>query len=93
MSYLIIVVIGVVAALVASKAMKASEDGIGIDLLAGGLGAVVTVLIVRMIGPAGASGLVMSAIVAVIGGVGFLFAMRRVMKARMVPAPRPRRRR
>jgi uncharacterized membrane protein YeaQ/YmgE (transglycosylase-associated protein family) len=93
MSYLIVIVIGAVAALLASKTMKASEDGIGIDLLAGGLGAVVTVLIVRMIGPAGASGLVMSAVVAVIGAVGSLYAVRRFMKARLVPAPRARRRR
>jgi uncharacterized membrane protein YeaQ/YmgE (transglycosylase-associated protein family) len=92
MSYLIVVVIGAIAAFLAGKTMEASEDGIGIDLLAGGLGAVVIVLLARMIGPAGASGLVMSVVIAMIAGAASLYAMRRIMKARQVPAPRARRR-
>ncbi|MGZ4778799.1 MAG: GlsB/YeaQ/YmgE family stress response membrane protein [Thermoanaerobaculia bacterium] len=92
MSYMFIVVIGAVAGWVAGQYVKGSEMGIGIDFAAGAVGAIVAVALSRLLGPAGASGLLMSAIIAIIGAVGSLFLMRRVMKARMVPATRPRRR-
>jgi uncharacterized membrane protein YeaQ/YmgE (transglycosylase-associated protein family) len=91
MSYLFIVVIGAVAGWVAGQYMKGSEHGVGIDIAAGGIGAVVIVLLSRMVGPAAAGGFVMSAIVAVIGAIASLYGMRRFMRASLVPTPRRRR--
>ena len=93
MSYLIVVVIGAVAGWVAGQYLKGSELGVGIDLAAGAAGAIVIVFLARMLGPVAASGFVMSGIVALIGAIGTLYAMRRVIKAKAVPAPRARRRR
>jgi len=92
MSYMFIVVIGAVAGWVAGQYFKGSEHGVGIDIAAGTIGAVVFVLISRMVGPAAASGLVMSSVVAIIGGIGSVYAMRLVMKSREVPVPVKRRR-
>jgi uncharacterized membrane protein YeaQ/YmgE (transglycosylase-associated protein family) len=92
MSYMFIIVIGAVAGWVAGQYVKGSEMGVGIDVAAGAVGSIVAVALSRWLGPASASGLVMSALVAIIGAVGSLFLMRRVMKPKMVPATRPRRR-
>ncbi len=92
MSYLLIVVIGTVAGWAAGQFLKGNEEGVAIDLIAGAVGAVVAVVLARMVGPAATSGFVISAVLAVLGAIGSLYAMRRFMKARLVPAHRPRRR-
>ena len=92
MSYLMIIVIGTIAGWVAGQYIKGNEEGVAIDLACGAVGSIVAVLLSRMVGPAAASGYVMSTIVAVLGAVAALFAARRFMKARLVPAPKRRRR-
>ena len=92
MSYMFIVVIGAVAGWAAGQYFKGSEHGIGIDFLAGAIGGSAAVLLSRVVGPAAASGLVMSAIIAIIGAVAALYGMRRYMKAH-APAPVARSRR
>ena len=94
MSYLFIVVIGAVAGWMAGQQIKGSELGVGIDLAAGAAGACLAVLLSRLLGPAAAAGFLLSAIIAIIGGIGGLYAMRKFMKSREVPVkarPRPRR--
>jgi uncharacterized membrane protein YeaQ/YmgE (transglycosylase-associated protein family) len=93
MSYLFIVVIGTVAGWVGGQYIKGNEEGIAIDLACGAVGACLFVLLSRMVGPPAAAGYVMSTIVAVVGALGSIFAMRAFMKARLVPAPKVRRRR
>jgi uncharacterized membrane protein YeaQ/YmgE (transglycosylase-associated protein family) len=93
MSYLIVVVIGAAAGWAAGQYLKGSEQGVGIDLAAGAAGAIVTVFLARVVGPAGASGYLISGIVALLGAIASLYAMRQVIKAKTVPAPRARRRR
>jgi uncharacterized membrane protein YeaQ/YmgE (transglycosylase-associated protein family) len=92
MSYLLIVIIGAVAGWVTGQAVNGSDMGVGIDFLAGAIGAVVAVVLFRLLGPAVANGLIMSATVAIIGAIASLFAMRHFMKARLVPVTRTRRR-
>lgn len=92
MSYLFIVVIGAVAGGLAGQYFKGSELGVFPDVVAGAIGACVFVLLVRMVGPAAASGFMMSAIVAILGGVAALYSFRSYMKTKAVPVPRPRRR-
>ncbi len=92
MSYLLIVVIGTVAGWVGGQFLKGNEEGIMIDLIAGAVGAVVVVLIARAVGSAAMSGYTISTVLAIAGAFGSLYATRRFMKARLVPAPRPRRR-
>ena len=92
MSFLYIVIIGAVAGWLAGTFIEGSEMGIGIDLAAGAVGAVVIVFLARLIVSGAATGFVMSAIIAIIGAVGSLYAMRRFMKMRLAPAPRVRRR-
>jgi uncharacterized membrane protein YeaQ/YmgE (transglycosylase-associated protein family) len=91
MSYMFIVVIGAVAGWLAGQYFKGSEAGIGIDFLAGAIGAVVFVVISRVVSD-GASGMLMSVLVAIAGATLALYGMRRYMKAQLVPAPRARRR-
>jgi len=93
MSYMFIVIIGAVAGWVAGQYFKQEGNPIGFDFAAGAIGAGVAVLLSRVIGPAAAAGFVMSALVAIIGGVGGLWGMRRFMKASAPPPPPPRRRR
>ncbi len=92
MSYLIIVVIGAIVGYIAGQYLKGSEHGAGVDVLAGAVGACLAVLLSRMVGPAAAAGLVMSAIVAGIGAFATLYGTRQFMKAKAVPAPRAGRR-
>ena len=93
MSYMFVVIIGAVAGWVAGQYLKQEEHAIGLDFAAGAIGAGIAVLLSRLVGPVAASGLVMSAVVAVIGGVGALYGMRRFMKATATPPPPPQRRR
>jgi uncharacterized membrane protein YeaQ/YmgE (transglycosylase-associated protein family) len=92
MSYLFVVVIGAVAGWVAGQQIKGSELGMLPDLIAGAVGACLFVLLSRLVGPAAASGFVMSSIVAILGGVASLYIMRSYMKTKAVPVARPRRR-
>ena len=92
MSYLFIVVIGAVAGWAAGQKLKGSEMGVLPDLVAGAVGGSVFVLLTRMVGPAAASGFLMSAIVAILGAFAALYIMRSYMKAKAVPVARPRRR-
>jgi uncharacterized membrane protein YeaQ/YmgE (transglycosylase-associated protein family) len=87
-----IVVIGAVAGWIAGQYMKGSEAGVGIDIAAGVGGACVAVVISRFVGPQGAAGLMMSSIIAILGAVAGLFAMRKFQKAKEVPVARSRRR-
>ena len=93
MSYLFIVVIGAVGGWIAGQAVKSSEHRVALDVLAGAAGSVVAVFLARIVGPASAQGFLVSTIVAVIGVVISLYAMRHFMKAPLVPARRSRRRR
>jgi uncharacterized membrane protein YeaQ/YmgE (transglycosylase-associated protein family) len=93
MSYLFIVVIGAVTGWVAGQNIKGSDSGIVIDFLAGAIGACVAVVLSRMVGPAAASGYLMSTVVAIIGGFAGLYGVRKFLKSRQpVPVTRPRRR-
>lgn len=91
MSYLFVAVIGAIGGWIASRYLKGSEMGMVPDVAGGAAGALVAVLLSRVIGPASTGGFVMSAIVALVGGVATLFAMRHVLKEK--PAPVVRRRR
>lgn len=92
MSYLLVVVIGTVAGWVGGQFLKGNEEGVTYDLIAGAVGAVVAVVVSRLVGPPSASGYLLSILFALMGSVGALYAMRRVMKARLAPVPRARRR-
>ena len=91
MSYLFIIVIGVACGWAGAQWAKNAEMGVGIDLLAGGAGAVVVVFLTRLLAPAAATSMVASAVVAVTGAILSLYAMHYVMKTR--PEPKPRRQR
>ena len=89
MSYLIIMVIGVITGWVGGMYIKGSEMGVVPDLIAGGVGAAVLVMLSRVVGMG--DGFVMSAILAIAGAFGTLFAMRMVLKEKPVPVTRRRR--
>ena len=89
MSYLIIMVIGVVTGWVGGMYIKGSEMGVLPDLLAGGIGAAVLVMLSRLVGMG--DGFLMSAVIAIVGALGTLFAMRMVLKEKPVPVTRRRR--
>ena len=91
MSYLIVVIVGAVVGFVAGQYIKGNEHGVAVDLIGGGVGACVAVLLSRMMMTA-AAGTIMSIIVTVIGAVLTLFIARQVLKAKAVPAPRTGRR-
>ena len=93
MSYLFIIIIGAVIGFVAGQYVKGSELGPVPDIGAGAIGAFVAVLLSRLVGPAGASGFVVSFAVSVIGAIALLYVMRRFMKEKPLPAARVRRRR
>jgi uncharacterized membrane protein YeaQ/YmgE (transglycosylase-associated protein family) len=93
MSYMIIVVIGAIVGWVVGQSIKGSEHGVGIDIAAGAIGGCVAVLLSRMIGPAAAAGLFMSAIVSIIGAFVALYGTRMFLKSREARAPKSRRRR
>jgi uncharacterized membrane protein YeaQ/YmgE (transglycosylase-associated protein family) len=91
MSYLLVVIIGAVIGFIAGQYIKGNEHGPVIDLVAGGVGACVAVLLSRVMMTA-ASGTVMSVVVTIIGSVLTLFIARQVFKVKDVPAPRTSRR-
>jgi uncharacterized membrane protein YeaQ/YmgE (transglycosylase-associated protein family) len=91
MSYLIVVIIGAVVGFIAGQYIKGNENGPAVDLIAGGVGACVAVLLSRFVMDA-AAGTVMSVIVTIIGSVLTLFIARQVFKAKDVPAARTSRR-
>jgi uncharacterized membrane protein YeaQ/YmgE (transglycosylase-associated protein family) len=85
MSYLFVVIIGAISGWIAGQYVKGSEMGIFPDVAAGAAGGGILVLFIRFVGPEIASGFVVSAIVAIIGGIAALYAMRQVLKES--PAP------
>jgi len=92
MNYLFIVVIGAMVGFIAGQYLKGSEHGAGIDVAAGAVGGFLAVFLSRVVGPAAAAGLFMSAIVAIIGAVAALYVTRQFIKPKAVPAPRTGRR-
>ena len=93
MAYMFVVIIGAVAGWVAGQYFKQEDNPMALDFVAGAIGAGVAVLLSRLVGPVAATGFVMSALVAIIGGVTGLYGMRRYMKATAPPPPPVRRRR
>jgi uncharacterized membrane protein YeaQ/YmgE (transglycosylase-associated protein family) len=91
MSYLLVVIIGAVVGFVAGQYIKGNEHGVAVDLIGGGVGACIAVLISRMM-MTSAAGTIMSVIVTIIGAVLTLFIARQVLKAKAVPVPRTGRR-
>lgn len=85
MSYLFVFVIGAISGWIAGQSIKGSEMGTMPDVIAGAVGAAALVLFVRAVGPESAAGFVMSVIVAIIGGIAALSAMRYVMKENVAP--------
>jgi uncharacterized membrane protein YeaQ/YmgE (transglycosylase-associated protein family) len=92
MSYLFVIIIGAIVGFVAGQYIKGSEQGVGLDLLAGGLGGCLAVVLSRFVGPAASAGMLMSAIVTILGSVLSLYLVRQFMKPKPVPAPRSSRR-
>ena len=85
MSYLLIVIIGAIAGLVAGKYIKGSEHGSGIDMVAGAAGGCVAVALSRVAGPEAAAGYVVSVVVTLIGGIASLYGTRMFLKSRQAP--------
>ena len=85
MSYLLVAVIGHIVGFFAGNYLKGDEMGAGVNLAAGAVGAVVAVLISRLIGGEMFGGYVMSIIVSAAGAVGGVFAKRQIMKPKAVP--------
>lgn len=92
MSYLFIVIIGAITGWVAGQFFKTDDTAVLLDAVAGAIGASGAVLLSRLVGPAAASGFAMSAIVAIAGAFGVLYAMRRYMRPQPLPVTRHRRR-
>lgn len=89
MSYLIVMVIGVITGWVGGMYIKGSEMGILPDLIAGGVGAAAVVALSRVVGMG--DGFMMSAVLASVGALGTLYAMRMALKEKPVPVTRRRR--
>jgi uncharacterized membrane protein YeaQ/YmgE (transglycosylase-associated protein family) len=85
MSYLLVAVIGVVVGFVTGQYVKGDENAIGFNLAAGAAGAVVAVVLARLVGSEMFAGYVMSTLVAAAGAVGGVFAKRQIMKPKVVP--------
>ena len=92
MSYLLIVVIGAIVGFVMGQYLKGSQHGSALDGLIGALGGCLAVVLSRVVGPAAASGWIMTAIVAGIGAVVTLFLSRQFMISKPAHATRARRR-
>lgn len=89
MSLLFVVVIGAVAGWVGGQYIKGSEMGIMPDIIAGAAGGFMAALLGRFMG---LDGVMVSIVMTLVGAIGVLFAMRRVLKEKPVPVARPRRR-
>jgi uncharacterized membrane protein YeaQ/YmgE (transglycosylase-associated protein family) len=85
MSYLLVAVIGVVVGFVAGLYIKGDEQGVGINLIAGGVGACIAVVLARLLGGETFDGYVMSTFLSAAGAVGAVFAKRQFMKPKPVP--------
>jgi uncharacterized membrane protein YeaQ/YmgE (transglycosylase-associated protein family) len=92
MSYLLVIIIGAVVGFIAGQYIRGNEHGPAIDLVSGGIGACVAVLLSRVVGPTASSGTLMSVVVTIIGAILTLFIMRQVLKTKPVPTPRAGRR-
>lgn len=92
MSYLWIGLIGAASGWVAGQFVTGSRQGIVIDAIAGAIGAWLAVVLVRIAVPVAGDGVLMTAIVSVIGAILMLFAMNRFVRATVISLPRPRRR-
>ena len=85
MSYLLVAVIGVVVGFVTGQYVKGDENGVGVNLAVGAAGAVIAVVLARLVGSEMFAGYVMSTFVAAAGAVGGVFAKRQIMKPKAVP--------
>jgi uncharacterized membrane protein YeaQ/YmgE (transglycosylase-associated protein family) len=73
MSFLVWIVLGLLAGFIASKIVNKQGEGIGLDILLGIVGAVVGGIFFRLFGGSGVSGLNLhSLIVAVVGAIAVL---------------------
>ncbi|HSP14795.1 MAG TPA: GlsB/YeaQ/YmgE family stress response membrane protein [Thermoanaerobaculia bacterium] len=91
MSYVFIGLIGALTGWVVGQFVTGSRQAIAIDMMAGAVGAWVTVVLCRVVIPT-AGGPLMSAIVAVIGAVVTLFVMNRFLRRKLMTASRVQRR-
>ena len=85
MSYLLVAVIGCVVGFVAGNYIKGDEHGMGTNIAGGAVGAVVFVLLSRLVGPEMFAGYIASIVVAGLGAVAGVFAKRQIMKPKAVP--------
>jgi uncharacterized membrane protein YeaQ/YmgE (transglycosylase-associated protein family) len=92
MSWVFIGLIGALTGWLMGQFVTGSRQSIAVDLIAGAIGAWVTVVLSRLVVPVTASGPLMSAIVAVIGAIVMLFVMNRFLRDKLMPASRPSRR-
>ena len=87
MSYLLVAVIGLVVGFVAGQYIKGDEMGVGVNLAAGAVGAVVAVVLTRLVSGEMFAGYVMSTLVSAAGAVGGVFAKVQIMKPKPKPVP------
>ena len=92
MSFVFVGLIGAVTGLLAGVFLTGSREEIVVDMIAGAVGAWVTVVLCRVILPEIAGGAWMSAIVGVIGAIVMLFAMNRFLGGKLMSASWRRRR-
>ena len=85
MSYLLVGVIGVVVGFLTGQYAKGDEHGMGTNLAAGAVGAIVLVVLLRLVGSEMFAGYVMSTIAAAAGAVGGVFAKQHFMKPKAAP--------
>ena len=72
--------------------MTGSNQSIAVDLIVGAIAAWIAVVLARVFAPVSAEGLLMSAVVAVVGSSVMLFMMNRFMRTGLVRPSRMRRR-
>ncbi len=84
MSFIVWIVLGLIAGFIASKLVNKSGDGMLLDILLGVVGAVVGGWLFNMFGMAGVTGLnVYSLVVAVIGAAVFLIVYHALINRRV----------
>ncbi len=91
MSWVFIGLIGALTGWLVRQFVTGSRRAIAVDLIAGAIGAWVTVVLSRVVVPVTASGPLMSAIVAVIGAIVMLIVVDRFLRDKLMFASRPRR--
>ncbi len=92
MSWVFIGLVGALTGWLVGQFLTGSRQAIAVDLLAGAIGAWVTVVLSRVVAPVTASEPLMSAIVAVIGAIITLFVMNRFLRDKLMSASGPSRR-